>query len=127
MVAVSPLLQRRLLSTSVTKTHHKPHQQWSIKQVTKSNFADTLKDIKSHVSNSDFVAVSLQNTGSFSAPWQRVSPFDTADTAYLKAKYAAERFQVLHFAVCPITVRASKVTAYPLVQQSLTNLCSVKI
>lgn len=113
MVAVSPLLQRRLLSTSVTKTHHKPHQQWSIKQVTKSNFADTLKDIKSHVSNSDFVAVSLQNTGSFSAPWQRVSPFDTADTAYLKAKYAAERFQVLHFAVCPITVRASKVTAYP--------------
>lgn len=113
MVAVSPLLQRRLLSTSVTKTHHKPYQQWSIKQVTKSNFADTLKDIKSHVSNSDFVAVSLQNTGSFSAPWQRVSPFDTADTAYLKAKYAAERFQVLHFAVCPITVRASKVTAYP--------------
>lgn len=113
MVAVSPLLQRRLLSTSVTKTHHKPHQQWSIKQVTKSNFADTLEDIKSHVSNSDFVAVSLQNTGSFSAPWQRVSPFDTADTAYLKAKYAAERFQVLHFAVCPITVRASKVTAYP--------------
>ncbi|XP_061961060.1 poly(A)-specific ribonuclease PARN-like [Populus nigra] len=113
MVAVSPLLQRRLLSTSVTKTHHKPHQQWSIKQVTKSNFADTLEDIKSHVSNSDFVAVSLQNTGSFSAPWQRVSPFDTADTAYLKAKYAAERFQVLHFAVCPFTVRASKVTAYP--------------
>ncbi|KAJ6874101.1 hypothetical protein NC651_032821 [Populus alba x Populus x berolinensis] len=113
MVAVSPLLQRRLLSTSVTKTHHKPHQQWSIKQVTKSNFADTLEDIKSHVSNSDFVAVSLQNTGFFSAPWQRVSPFDTANTAYLKAKYAAERFQVLHFAVCPFTVRASKVTAYP--------------
>lgn len=113
MVAVSPLLQRRLLSTSVTRTHHKPQQQWSVKQVTKSNFADTLEDIKSHVSNSDFVAVSLQNTGFFSAPWQRVSPFDTADTAYLKAKYAAERFQVLHFAVCPITVRASKVTAYP--------------
>ncbi|KAJ6319317.1 hypothetical protein OIU78_014856 [Salix suchowensis] len=113
MVAVSPLLQRRLLSTGVTKTHHKPHRQWSIKQVKKSNFADTLEDIKSHVSTSDFVAVSLQNTGFYAAPWQRVSPFDTADTAYLKAKYAAERFQVLHFAVCPFTVRASKVTAYP--------------
>ncbi|CAK7349237.1 unnamed protein product [Dovyalis caffra] len=113
MVFVRPLLQRRLFSFGATQTHRNPHQQWSIKQVIKSNFADTLEDIKSHISNSEFVAVSLQKTGFFSAPWHRVSPFDTADTAYLKAKHAAERFQVLHFAVCPFTVRASKVTAYP--------------
>lgn len=87
---------------------------WPIKQVTKSNFVDSLDEIKNHISDSDFVAVSLKNTGSYSSPWHRVLPFDTAETAYLKAKYAAERFQILQFAVCPFSVRASnKLIAHP--------------
>nr|DAD25411.1 TPA_asm: hypothetical protein HUJ06_026875 [Nelumbo nucifera] len=33
--------------------------------------------------------------------------------AYLKAKDAAERFQLFQFAVCPFTIESSKVVAYP--------------
>ncbi|KAF2292517.1 hypothetical protein GH714_025072 [Hevea brasiliensis] len=112
MVSFLPWLQRRLFSAEVSRTHQNYHN-WTVKQVTKSNFSDCLEGIKSHISSSDFIAVSLQKTGSFSAPWHRVSPFDTPDTAYLKAKHAAERFQVLQFAVCPFTITASRVTAYP--------------
>ncbi|KAK1568258.1 hypothetical protein Q3G72_022316 [Acer saccharum] len=105
-----PLLQRRLFCN---KSFHQNHRQWPIKQVTKSNFDDSLSEIKQRISTSDFVAVFLQNTGSSSSPWQRVSAFDTPATAYSKAKSAAERFQTLQFAVCPFTLQASKLTAYP--------------
>ncbi|KAL5861541.1 hypothetical protein ACOSQ4_002837 [Xanthoceras sorbifolium] len=106
-----PLLQRRLFCA---KSHHQNHSQWPIiKQVTKSNFSDSLQEIKHRISTSDFVAVFLQNTGSSSSPWHRVSAFDTPETAYSKAKSAAERFQILQFAVCPFTFQASKLTAYP--------------
>lgn len=104
-----PLLQRRFLCSNVNLHRH----QWPIKQVTKSNFTDSLQEMKNHISESDFVSVSLQKTGSYSAPWQRVLPVDTAETAYLKGKYAAERFQVLQFAVCPFSITPSKVIAHP--------------
>lgn len=81
--------------------------------MTKTNFSEALAEFKTHIHDSDFVAVSLQKTGSYSSPWHRVLPVDTPDTAYFKAKYAAERFQVLQFAVCPFSVRASKVIAHP--------------
>nr|XP_043622638.1 poly(A)-specific ribonuclease PARN-like isoform X2 [Erigeron canadensis] len=88
-----------------------------IKQVTKSNFSDSLSQLKTQISGSDFVAVSLQKTGSYSSPWHRILPFDTAEIAYLKAKYAAERFQILQFAVCPFSIRADanhyKLIAHP--------------
>ncbi|WCJ37250.1 Polynucleotidyl transferase ribonuclease H-like superfamily protein [Euphorbia peplus] len=90
----------------------KSHE-WSIKQVTKSNFSDSLNAIKSDISSSDFIAISLQKTGSFSAPWHRISPFDTAATAYSKAKHAAESFHILQFAICPFSISASKVIAHP--------------
>ncbi|KAI7752849.1 hypothetical protein M8C21_023500 [Ambrosia artemisiifolia] len=116
-----PMLQRRFLCTQTTNLsffnpntgrHHRPH--WPIKQVTKSNFSDSLDELNTHISNSDFVAISLQNTGSYSSPWHRILPFDTTEIAYLKAKYAAERFQILQLAVCPFSVRASnKLQAHP--------------
>ncbi|GMH25816.1 hypothetical protein Nepgr_027659 [Nepenthes gracilis] len=109
--------RRRLLCTKVSARRTAAvddSKRWKIKQVTKSNFTnDLLEEVNTHILNSDFIAVSLQNSGSYSAPWQRVLPFDTAETAYLKAKHAAERFQVLQFALCPFTLRASKLTAHP--------------
>lgn len=71
--------------------------------------------MKGHIFETDFIAVSLQKTGSFSAPWHRVTPFDSAETAYRKVVNAAEKFQILQFAVCPFSVSASKVVAYPYV------------
>ncbi|KAG6630981.1 poly(A)-specific ribonuclease PARN-like isoform X2 [Carya illinoinensis] len=106
MAALPYLLQRRFLCT-------KTHQKWSVKQVTKSNFQETLSEIKTDIADSDFIAVSLQRTGSVSAPWHRVLPFDLPDTAYSKAKRAAERFQLLQFAVCPFSIRSSKLLAHP--------------
>ncbi|XP_051143779.1 poly(A)-specific ribonuclease PARN-like [Andrographis paniculata] len=86
---------------------------WPVKQVTKSNFSEALDEIKSSIFNSDYVAVSLQNTGGHSAPWQKLLPIDTVETAYMKAKNIAERFQILQFAVCPFSVKASKLIAHP--------------
>ncbi|XP_062081200.1 poly(A)-specific ribonuclease PARN-like [Humulus lupulus] len=100
------LLQKRFFCSEVPK-------KWAVKQVTKSNFAESLEEIKHHISSSDFVAVSLQKTGSFSAPWHCAHPFDTAETSYNKAKYAAERFQIFQFAVCPFSVNGSKLVAHP--------------
>ncbi|XP_058196666.1 poly(A)-specific ribonuclease PARN-like isoform X2 [Rhododendron vialii] len=107
--------QRRFLCTQISDhPHHSNHRcRWPIKQVTKTNFSEALAEFKTHIHDTDFVAVSLQKTGSYSSPWHRVLPVDTPDTAYFKAKYAAERFQVLQFAVCPFSVRASKVIAHP--------------
>ncbi|EOX93743.1 Poly(A)-specific ribonuclease PARN-like, putative isoform 3 [Theobroma cacao] len=110
MVALIP---RRLFCTKISRNCHQHQLQWSVKQVTKSNFNDSLHDFHSHLSSSDFVAVSFQNTGSFSAAWHRVSSFDCPETAYLKARRAADRFQLLQFAVCPFTISGSKVTAHP--------------
>ncbi|CAI0426511.1 unnamed protein product [Linum tenue] len=113
MVALPPPLRRRFFCTQAAKASRN-HLSWTVKQVKKSNFtADIVEEIKTQVSASDFVAVSLQKTGSFSAPWHRPSPFDTPDIAYLKAKYAADRFQVLQLAICPFSIRVPTVTAYP--------------
>ncbi|KAF7120346.1 hypothetical protein RHSIM_Rhsim13G0053300 [Rhododendron simsii] len=106
--------QKRFLCTQISNHHHSNRRRrWPIKQVNKTNFSEALAEFKTHIHDSDFVAVSLQKTGSYSSPWHRVLPVDTSDTAYFKAKYAAERFQVLQFAVCPFSVRASKVIAHP--------------
>uniref|UniRef100_A0A1D1XX06 Poly(A)-specific ribonuclease PARN-like n=1 Tax=Anthurium amnicola TaxID=1678845 RepID=A0A1D1XX06_9ARAE len=102
----------------------------AVKQVTRRNFAEALQQIKDHLVHADFVAVSTQKTGSafpssssssslqFYAPalpswWHRVSHIDTPETAYLKAKLAAERFELFQFAVCPFRLRGSKVVAHP--------------
>ncbi|KAI4354162.1 hypothetical protein L6164_003055 [Bauhinia variegata] len=89
MASMSLLLQRRSLCTKVSK-------KWKVKQVNKSHFAETLEEIKARIDESDFIAVSMEKTGSFSAPWHRVLPLDTAETAYCKAKQASERFQLLY-------------------------------
>ncbi|KAL2336746.1 hypothetical protein Fmac_011192 [Flemingia macrophylla] len=96
---MGPLFQlssRRSLCTS---------SRWRVKQVTTSNFQESLEEIKTHISASDFVAVSMGTTGSPTAPsWLRPLPFDTDQTAYSKARRSAHRFQLLHFAVCPFSV-----------------------
>ncbi|KAI6694322.1 hypothetical protein NL676_022032 [Syzygium grande] len=96
-----------------TNTSSASARKWSVAQVFKSNFPDSLEGLRAHVSSSDYVAVSLRWTGSPAAPWHRVSRLDNLETAYSKAKHAAGKFQVLHFAVCPFEVRASKVVAHP--------------
>lgn len=115
--------QKRFLCTNIKKpsfqttgprqNHNLKNKKWAVKQVKKSNFSEALEEIKTHITNSDFVAVFLQKTGAFSSPWQKVLPFDTSDIAYYKAKYAAERFQVLQFAVCPFSVKSSILIAHP--------------
>ncbi|CAO2818970.1 unnamed protein product [Amaranthus hypochondriacus] len=115
------MIQRRLFSAQASTILQNPNtiknnsfnKKWRIKQVKKSNFNQVMEEIKPHIFNSDFIAVSLQRTGSYSSPWQKVLPFDTPEIAYLKAKRSAERFQLLQFAVCPFTLKASKLTAYP--------------
>ncbi|XXG78791.1 hypothetical protein AAC387_Pa08g2656 [Persea americana] len=85
----------------------------AVKQVTKANFSPALGELKDRITNSDFIAVSSQKTGASSAPWTRILPIDTSETAYLKAKAAAERFEVLQFAVCPFKIQGSKIIASP--------------
>ncbi|KAE9592150.1 hypothetical protein Lal_00012925 [Lupinus albus] len=86
---------------------------WKVKQVTKYNFNESLNELKTHISDSDFVSISMENTGS-SSSWHRVLPFDTAETAYFKARHSAQRFQVLHFAVCPFSVtHSNNLVAHP--------------
>ncbi|PWA55758.1 polynucleotidyl transferase, ribonuclease H-like superfamily protein [Artemisia annua] len=89
---------------------------WAITQVTKSNFTNSVTKLKNLISDSDYIAVSLQKTGTYSSPWHRILPFDTAETAYLKAKYAAEKFQIFQLAVCPFSVvrgSTNKIIAHP--------------
>ncbi|KAK7256197.1 hypothetical protein RIF29_29635 [Crotalaria pallida] len=98
---------RRSLCTTLSSS------KWRVKQVTKSNFKESLDEIKTHISNSDFVAISMDKTGS-SSSWHRVLPFDTAETAYFKARRSAERFQLLQFAVCPFSVvDSNNLVAHP--------------
>ncbi|KAM1660842.1 hypothetical protein COP2_003853 [Malus domestica] len=113
MASLPPQIRRRFLSTTTTTTTTNVSRKWAVKEVTKSNYSESLEEFKNHLSSSDFVAVSLQKTGSHRAPWLRPQPFDTVDTSYWKAKYAAERFQLLQFAACPFTLRASKLTLHP--------------
>ncbi|XP_011089616.1 poly(A)-specific ribonuclease PARN-like isoform X3 [Sesamum indicum] len=103
---------RRSLCTQAAARHRR-RIQWPVKQVTKSNFSEALAEIKACILNSDYVAVSFKQTGGHSAPWHKILPIDTAETAYFKAKHAAERFQILQFAVCPFSVKASKLIAHP--------------
>ncbi|XP_043698115.1 poly(A)-specific ribonuclease PARN-like isoform X3 [Telopea speciosissima] len=112
---MSRLLQRRFLCSRGSSNSNKNsnQQQWKVKQVTKSNFSEALEEIKKHIQDSDFIAVSSQKSGAFSAPWRRVLPFDTPETAYCKAKDAAEKFQLFQFAVCPFSIKESKVIAFP--------------
>ncbi|OAY76581.1 Poly(A)-specific ribonuclease PARN-like, partial [Ananas comosus] len=67
--------------------------------ITKSNFAAALGEIESRVRGCDFVAVASRRTGDSSSSssgagdrrrWRRVLGADTAETAYLKAKRAAD-------------------------------------
>uniref|UniRef100_A0A0E0QJJ4 Uncharacterized protein n=1 Tax=Oryza rufipogon TaxID=4529 RepID=A0A0E0QJJ4_ORYRU len=85
------------------------------RQVTKRNFAEAVQDLAAHVEACDYVAIAAQRTGAPTG-WRRALPVDTPETAYLKAKLAAESFQPLHFAICPFRVDAtspSTLVAYP--------------
>ncbi|XP_047073129.1 poly(A)-specific ribonuclease PARN-like [Lolium rigidum] len=87
----------------------------SAKQVTRKNFPESLRELAAHMKECDYVAVAALKTGAPTG-WRRALPVDTAETAYLKAKFAAESFQPLHIAVCPFRVDAtsrSTVVAYP--------------
>ncbi|KAH9306344.1 hypothetical protein KI387_010748, partial [Taxus chinensis] len=70
---------------------------WGVKQVTRSNLGPAVELLKEQIQNADFIAVSVQCTGSHGAPWQRILGFDSSECAYYKAKDRAERFQLLHF------------------------------
>ncbi|KAF5203062.1 Poly(A)-specific ribonuclease PARN-like [Thalictrum thalictroides] len=121
---VARVLQRRLFcSSSATAAESKAWRK-SVKQVTKSNFKESLEELKSHIKNSDFIAISSSKTGgtlsSPTTPWTRVLPYlDTLETAYLKTKHAAEKFQILQFMVCPFSLSKptsnsnAKLVAYP--------------
>ncbi|GMH05827.1 hypothetical protein Nepgr_007667 [Nepenthes gracilis] len=91
-LVISPALLARTLCTCPT---------FSLKNVTKSNFASTLGDLRRHISSADFVAVDLEMTGVTSAPWRESFEFDRYDVRYLKVKDSAEKFAVVQFGVCP--------------------------
>ncbi|WOL11347.1 hypothetical protein Cni_G20109 [Canna indica] len=104
----------------------------AVKQVTKSNFAAALQQFKAHIDTADFVAVSCRKTGDCSTsslrhPWRRILPIDTPEIAYLKAKLAAESYDILQFAICPFRLHGSKVLAFPynfhLFPRDELNLC----
>ncbi|CAN8258183.1 unnamed protein product [Cochlearia groenlandica] len=100
-------------SAAINKTLNNHRSCWRVNQVNKSNFKSSLDDILSSIDSSDFVSLSLQNTGSYAAAWHRISAVDTPQTSYFKAKYAAERYQIFQFAVCPFSLRGSKLTVHP--------------
>ncbi|KAF8080729.1 hypothetical protein N665_0925s0012 [Sinapis alba] len=109
-------MQRRFLSSlsaSAGNSKTLNHRRWTVKQVTKSNFKSSLDEFRTSIDSSDFVALSLQTTGSYAAAWHRVSAIDTLQTSYLKAKYAAERYQIFQFALCPFSLHGSKLTVHP--------------
>ncbi|KAM3272080.1 hypothetical protein ACQJBY_042336 [Aegilops geniculata] len=87
----------------------------SAKQVTRRNFPEALRELAAHVKECDYVAIAALKTGAPTG-WRRALPVDTAETAYLKAKFASESFQPLHIAVCPFrlgSASGSDVVAYP--------------
>jgi len=60
-------LQRRFLCTSSSK--------WRVKQVTASIFEETLQELKTHISSSDYVAVSMEDQLSVAAVLASPSTF----------------------------------------------------
>ncbi|VAI13152.1 unnamed protein product [Triticum turgidum subsp. durum] len=87
----------------------------SARQVTRRNFPEALRELAAHVKECDYVAIAALKTGAPTG-WRRALPVDTAETAYLKAKFASESFQPLHIAVCPFrlgSASGSDVVAYP--------------
>ena len=78
----------------------------SAKQVTKQNFAEAVRELETHQKACDYVAVAALKT---CAPtgWRRALPVDAPETAYLKAKLAAESFLPLHIVVCPSLLHAT--------------------
>ncbi|RCV31261.1 hypothetical protein SETIT_6G162600v2 [Setaria italica] len=87
----------------------------SAKQVTRRNFAESVRELGAHLESCDYVTVAAQKTGAPTG-WRRALPVDTAETVYLKAKLAAESFQPLQIAVCPFRLRDSSpstLVAYP--------------
>ncbi|KAL6002781.1 hypothetical protein ACLOJK_023003 [Asimina triloba] len=112
-------------SAAAADHHERGSSVWKVKEVTKANFAAAVEEVKEHIRNAHYIAVCSQKTGgAFSAgggsgsgsaaPWyHRVLPVDTLDTAYLKAKHAAEKFELLQFAVCPFRIQGSKLIAFP--------------
>jgi poly(A)-specific ribonuclease len=88
---------------------------FAIKNVTKSNFESSLRDLRQYVKEADFVAIDLEMTGVTSAPWRDSLEFDRFDIRYLKAKDSAEKFAVVQFGVCPFRYDHSKQSfvAYP--------------
>lgn len=85
----------------------------AVVQVTKSNFIGAFQQLKAHIRESDYIAISSQKTGGGSALWHRVLPIDTPQISYLKCKLAAETYEVFQFAVCPFKFDGSNVVAFP--------------
>lgn len=94
----SSTLIRTLTTSSSPLT---PTSSFSLKNVTKSNFEQTLVDLAGHVRAADFVAVDLEMTGVTSSPWRESFEIDRYDVRYLKVKDSAEKFAVVQFGVCP--------------------------
>ncbi|KAL6843383.1 hypothetical protein ACP4OV_027096 [Aristida adscensionis] len=85
------------------------------RQVTRRNFPEAVRELAARMEGCDYVAVAAQRTGAPTG-WRRALPVDTAETAYLKAKLAAESFQPLQFAVCPFRIQHGStptLVAYP--------------
>ncbi|XP_057529445.1 poly(A)-specific ribonuclease PARN isoform X1 [Amaranthus tricolor] len=93
--SLSSYLLRTLTTSSSSITN------FSLKNVTKSNFDETLLNLTTHVKDADFVAIDLEMTGVTSSPWREAFEFDRSDIQYLKVKDSAEKFAVLQFGVCP--------------------------
>ncbi|KAK9673737.1 hypothetical protein RND81_12G185800 [Saponaria officinalis] len=89
--SLSTLLRRTLTTSPI----------FSLKNVTKSNFDETLIDLTTHLKSADFIAIDLEMTGITTSPWRESFEFDSSDIRYLKVKDSAHNFAVLQFGVCP--------------------------
>ncbi|KAH9607669.1 hypothetical protein KSS87_011638 [Heliosperma pusillum] len=96
-LSLSSFLRRTLTSSSTSSSPNS----FSLKNVTKSNFDETLIDLTAHVKSADFVAIDLEMTGITSSPWRESFEFDRHDVRYLKVKDSVEKFAVVQFGVCP--------------------------
>ncbi|KAM7250196.1 hypothetical protein ACFE04_022079 [Oxalis oulophora] len=94
-------LSRAYSSTSTTTTTTTTGSSFPLKNVTKSNFESSLKELKEHVRAADFIAIDLEMSGITSAPWRDSFEFDRSDVRYLKIKDSADKFAVVQFGVCP--------------------------
>ncbi|XP_074303444.1 poly(A)-specific ribonuclease PARN [Silene latifolia] len=95
-----PSFLRRTLTSSSSTTTQSPNS-FSLKNVTKSNFDETLIDLTAHVKSADFIAIDLEMTGITRSPWRESFEFDRHDIRYLKVKDSVENFAVVQFGVCP--------------------------